>query len=325
MPSIKDVAARAGVSISTVSRVMNNSDYVKKETRAKIEKAIKEIGYVPNEIARAMTLQKNHIVAFIMPNVAYLFFAKILLSVEESLSKHGYKTLICNSFDSIEKELEYLDMLRKNRVDTVIMITKSDIEQFIDPNLKIISFDRKFKGLPYVSCDNFEGGQLAAKLLIEKGCKNLMFIGDDAQGDTPSQSEVTKRRSGFVSYCLENGYNNVINVEYHFKDSVLVPSDAEKLLIDHSEVDGIFCMQDSIAYEVIKILEKNGRKVPEDVKVVGFDGGMSYHNLGKQITSIEQPLDLISKAITDMVLKYSKKEEVNSMILPVRINHGETT
>ena len=325
MPSIKDVAKKAGVSITTVSRAMNNTDYVKKETREKIEKAIKEIGYVPNEIARSMTLQKSNLVAFVLPNCSYLFFASLLYHVENELNKYGYKTIICNSNDSYDLEKEYLDMLKNNRVDSVILLTKSTIEEHIDKSLPIISFDRRLEGIPYVASDNFEGGVLAAKELINKGCKNMMFLGDDAQGDSPVQSEVNKRRSGFIDYLRSKGYDNVINVEYHFEDQVLVPEDAKKLLFDHPEVDGIFCMQDSIAIEVIKLLEANGRRVPEDVKVIGYDGGMSYHNLGKELTSVEQPMELIAVAIREGIVAMSKKEPVPNKIVPVRLKIGETT
>mgnify|MGYP000956835807 CR=1 FL=1 len=105
MTNIKDVAKKAGVGIATVSRVINNSGYVKKETREKVERVISEIGYVPNEIARSMLLQKNNIVAFILPNSTHLFFGELLYHVEEELFKYGYKVMLCNSSEQMAKEM----------------------------------------------------------------------------------------------------------------------------------------------------------------------------------------------------------------------------
>ena len=231
MPNIKDVARQAGVGIATVSRVLNNSGYVKKETRKKIEKIIKEINYIPNEIARSMTRQKNNIVAFIIPNSTHLFFGELLYHVEEELYKYGYKLMICNSSEKLEKEIIYLDMLKNNRVDAVILLTNNDIEKYLDKKLPLISFDRRFKDVPFVASDNYEGGVLAAKRLIEIGCTKLMFIGDDAQGDlTPVMTEVSKRRIGFSEYLAKKGVTDIVNIEYPLGNYIYIPEDIHKVI-----------------------------------------------------------------------------------------------
>ena len=170
----------------------------KKETREKIEAVIKEIGYVPNEIARSMTLQKNNIVSFILPNSTHLFFGELLYYVEMELFKKGYKLMVCNSSTQTEKDLAYIDLLKKNRVDAIILLTNNDVEAYMDKRLPIVTFDRRFTDVPYVTSDNYHGGQIAARRLIENGCKKIMFIGDDAQGiHTKVMTEVSKRRLGF--------------------------------------------------------------------------------------------------------------------------------
>ncbi len=325
MPNIKDVAKKAGVGIATVSRVINDSGYVKKETREKIEKVIKEISYVPNEIARSMTRQRNDIVAFILPNSTHLFFGELLYFVEEELYKYGYKVMICNSSEKIEKEIVYLDMLKNNRVDAVILLTNNDIDQYLDKKLPLLSFDRRFDGVPFVASDNYEGGVLAAKRLIEQGCKKMMFIGDDAQGDsTPVMTEVTKRRLGFLDYIKEKGYPEMINIEYPLGDYIHIPENIHKIINEHPEIDGIFTISDAVACDVIKELENNGRRVPEDVKVIGFDGGRSFLNLGKKITSIGQSPKLIAEAIRRSIINFYKKEEIENQIIPVYFQEGET-
>lgn len=325
MASIIEVAKKAGVGIATVSRVINNSGYVKKETREKIEAVIQEIGYVPNEIARSMTLQKNNIVAFILPNSTHLFFGELLYHVEEELFDHGYKMMICNSSMKKEKEIAYINLLKKNRVDAIILLTNNDVEEYLDKRLPIISFDRTFEGVPFVTSDNYHGGKLAAQHLIKSGCQNIMFIGDDAQG-THSRvvTEVSKRRIAFFDELRKHGIKNIINIEYPLGNYIYIPEYIHEIVLSHPEVDGIFCISDSVAAEVIKNLEAHGRRVPEDVKVIGFDGGRSFINLGKRITSIGQSPKLIAQAIREIIQDYYNKNEVRNIMVPIYFEKGDT-
>ncbi|MDG0888363.1 LacI family DNA-binding transcriptional regulator [Paracholeplasma manati] len=325
MASIIDVAKKAGVGIATVSRVINNSGYVKKETRDKIEKVIEEIGYVPNEIARSMTLQKNNIVAFILPNTTHLFFGELLYFVEEELFKSGYKMMLCNSSERLEKEIAYIDLLKKNRVDAIILLTNNDVEPYLDKTLPILSFDRKFDDLPFVASDNYHGGVLAARHLIKKQCKNIVFIGDDAQGvNTKVQTEVSKRRLGFLDELKRHQITNVLNIEYPLGNYIYIPEYVTEIIDAHPEIDGIFCISDSVAAVVIRHLEKIGKRVPEDVKVIGFDGGRSFNNLGKRITSIGQSPKLIAEAISQVIHNYYDKKTVSSVIVPIYFQEGDT-
>lgn len=325
MASIIDVAKKAGVGIATVSRMINNSGYVKKETRDKIEKVIEEIGYVPNEIARSMTLQKNNIVAFILPNTTHLFFGELLYFVEEELFKSGYKMMLCNSSERLEKEIAYIDLLKKNRVDAIILLTNNDVEPYLDKTLPILSFDRKFDDLPFVASDNYHGGVLAARHLIKKQCKNIVFIGDDAQGvNTKVQTEVSKRRLGFLDELKRHQITNVLNIEYPLGNYIYIPEYVTEIIDAHPEIDGIFCISDSVAAVVIRHLEKIGKRVPEDVKVIGFDGGRSFNNLGKRITSIGQSPKLIAEAISQVIHNYYDKKTVSSVIVPIYFQEGDT-
>lgn len=325
MANIKDVAREAGVGIATVSRVINNSGYVKTATREKIERVINELNYVPNEIARSMTKQKNNIVAFILPNSMYLFFGELLYFVEEELYKHGYKVMICNSSEELEKEIVYLDMLKNNRVDAVIILTNNNVEPYLNKSLPIISFDRRFVDIPFVASDNYEGGVIAAKRLIEKGCKKFMFIGDDAQGDnTEVITEVTKRRVGFTEYLESTGISDVVNIEYPLGNYLVETESIRKQIIGFPEIDGIFAISDAVAYVTIKVLESMGKRVPEDVKVIGFDGGRDFLNFGKKITSIGQSPKLIAQAISKSIQSFYDKTVTENRIVPVYLYEGDT-
>lgn len=325
MATIIDVAKKAGVGIATVSRVINHSGYVKKETREKVEQVIREIGFVSNEIAKSMALQKNNLVAFLLPNSTHLFFGELLNSVEKELYQRGYMLMLCNSSERIEKEIIYVEMLKKSRVDALIMLTNNNIEPFLEKEFPIVSFDRRFEDVPCVSSDNYQGGVLAAKYLLEQGCHNFMFIGDDAQGEhTNVLTEVSKRRKGFIEELQRQGVQGIINVEYPLGDYNYVPESVYQYVIDHHEVDGIFANNDNIAAEVVKHLEDHGRKVPEDVKVMGFDGGRGGYRLNKTITSISQDPDAIAIALVESIVSRLNGNSVDDKIVPVSFAKGET-
>ncbi len=325
MANIKEVAKKAGVGIATVSRVINKSGSVKRETREKIEKVIDELGYRPNEIARSMTSQKTRLVAFVLPNCYHLFFSELLYYVEQEMSNAGYKVMICNSSEKLEKEIVFLDMLRNNRADAVILLTNNDIEKYLDLRFPIISFDRRFASVPFVASDNFAGGIMAARRLLEKGCKKLLYIGDDAQGDnTPVITEVTKRRKGFLFYLESQGIKDVVSVEYPLGDYFIGPETIREMLMPYPDIDGLFAVSDQVAMSSIKALNMLGKRVPEDVKVIGFDGGRSFLNMGMRLTSISQDPSLIAKAIRDIILSYDKKIKIESRIIPVSLVEGDT-
>ena len=325
MANIKEVAKKAGVGIATVSRVINNSGYVKKETRDRIERVIYEIGYVPNEIARSMTKQKTRIIAFIVPHSNHIFFSQLIYYVEKAVSDYGHKLMVCNSGSYREKEIDLINMLKNNRVDGLILLTSNDIESYIKPHLPIVSFDRRFKGIPFVASDNYEGGRLAAKRLLSFNPKKLLFIGDDAQGELSNiETEVTKRRLGFVDYLEQNNFKNYSVIEYPLGDLFVPRNYLETMIREHSDVDGIFAISDMVAEVIITELKRLGKRIPEDIRIIGYDGVKGYLNLGVTISSISQPTEALAKHLVETLIRKIHGLEVENIILPVSYFEGDT-
>lgn len=325
MANIKEVAKRAGVGIATVSRVINNSGYVKKETREKIEQVIDELGYVPNEIARSMTRQRTRIVAFVLPHSNHVFFSELLYHVENNLYDYGYKLMVCNSASNRHKEIDYINMLKNNRVDGIIFLTSNDIESYLRPHWPIVSFDRHFQNIPFVASDNYAGGRLAAEALLRQNPQTLLFIGDDAQGELSRiTTEVSKRRLGFVDALEEAGFKNYRIIEYPQGDAFIPVPYIHELIHQHQDVDGIFAISDMLAQYVVEALEKAGRKVPDDVKVIGYDGVRGYLNMGKQMTSVGQPITALAGALVECIMKQIEGKPVDSVVLPINYVAGDT-
>ena len=169
MASIRDVARRAGVGVGTVSRVINGTGYVSADTRKKIESAIEELQYKPNELARNLFRNKTGIVGILVPDVDHPFFSSYVRQTEAALYEMGYKTLIGNTIGISNREREFLDMLDRNMVDGIITGSHTlEGDEYLKRKKTIVSLDRDFgSGIPMVGSDHMSGGEMAANILIK--------------------------------------------------------------------------------------------------------------------------------------------------------------
>lgn len=322
MATMKDVAQRAGVGVGTVSRVINHVPGVKESTLIKVNQAIKELNYIPDEYARGLKTKSSRTIALILPSVWHPFFSEFAYYVEKRLGKENYKLLLCNSNDNTTEEAKYIKMLKQNKIDAIIAITYSDIEQYIYSNIPFVSLDRYFdKKVSYVTSDNYEGGKLAARKLLEHGARSLAYVGSYSK--YPNGTML--RRDGFRDY-LEN-----IGIDYKeifLQEPVndFTPYILEMLKV-HPKIDGIFCHTDSLLLKLRKILNQYGYRVPEDIQLIGFDGMNLSSDLPLGISTIAQPVEQLANGAVDLVLRKiadpSLKNEAK--MYPVRYVDGNTT
>ncbi len=319
--TMKDVAQLAGVSVGTVSRVINQEPGIKKVTLEKVQQAIADLHYVPDAYARGMKTNRTDTVALIVPTIWHPFFGEFAFYVEKELSAQNYKMLLCNT-DGAKKEIEYISMLQQNKVDGIIAITYSPIEDYLASNIPFVSIDRSYgdKDLPWVTSDNLAGGRLAAQKLLEKGCQNVAFVG--SHNDT--LNETKNRRNGFESYLKEVGAKSLVFDMVEPYDDFLTPLEA--FLEEHKEIDGIFAINDFTALDVMEILEKQGRRVPEDVQVIGYDGIRLAHERRNPVTTIKQPLAAMAKEAVNMLVSViEKRAHQLQVVVPVTYIEGPTT
>lgn len=322
MATMKDVAQRAGVGVGTVSRVINRVPGVKESTLIKVNQAIKELNYIPDEYARGLKTKSSRTIALILPSVWYPFFSEFAYYVEKRLDKENYKLLLCNSNGNPTEEAKYIKMLKQNKIDAIIAITYSDIEQYIYSNIPFVSLDRYFdKKVSYVTSDNYEGGKLAARKLLEHGARSLAYVGSHSKYSNGTML----RRDGFRDY-LEN-----IGIDYKeifLQEPVndFTPYILEMLKV-HPKIDGIFCHTDSLLLKLRKILNQYGYRVPEDIQLIGFDGMNLSSDLPLGISTIAQPVEQLANGAVDLVLRKiadpSLKNEAK--MYPVRYVDGNTT
>lgn len=321
MATMKDVAALAKVGVGTVSRVLNSSGSVKESTRRKVEAAMKELNYIPNAYARGLKMNKTHTVALIIPTIWHPFFSEFAYYVESNLAEHKYKMLLCNSDVSSDKELEYIQMVQENKVDGIIGITYSDLDNFVSSHLPFVTIDRHFKEETVcVTSDNFHAGQLAVEKFVEKGCKKLGYVGTHSR----FPSETTKRRDGFEAQAEQMGVPYAI---YDGEDPVMeFKQEIRTFFEKNPDVDGVFAHTDFIALDILEVLDELKRKVPEEVQIIGCDGIKMEAGRKQFLSTIRQPVDLMAKAAVEKIIQVIDGEPVKTKItLPVHYLEGSTT
>ncbi|MFZ2673468.1 MAG: LacI family DNA-binding transcriptional regulator, partial [Trichococcus flocculiformis] len=305
----------------TVSRVLNSSGSVKESTRRKVEAAMKELNYIPNAYARGLKMNKTNTVALIIPTIWHPFFSEFAYYVESNLAKHKYKMLLCNSDVSSDKELEYIQMVQENKVDGIIGITYSDLDNFVSSHLPFVTIDRHFKEETVcVTSDNFHAGQLAVEKLVEKGCHKLGYVGTHSRFPT----ETTKRRNGFEKQAKQSGIPYAI---YDGQDPVIeLKQEIRTFFEENPDVDGIFAHTDFIALDILEVLEEMKRNVPEEVQIIGCDGIKMESGRRQIVSTIRQPVDLMAKAAVEKIIQVIDGESVRTKItLPVHYVEGPTT
>ena len=321
-PKLEDVAAAAGVSKTTVSRVLNHRGYLSEKTIAKVQKAMQELDYRPNIIARQLYKQRTDLVGMIFPTVDNPFFSQLEAEMERQLYCNGYKVLIGNSQNDPAKEENYLQQLLTHQVDGLIVGTQNrGLIGYQHANLPVVAIDQVVgKNIPVVSSDNYQGGLLATQRLLDDGCRHIIHTNGPLGLDTPTQ----KRREAYEHLMTKN---NLPAITYHL-DFNISTIDKERvfrrIFEEHPEVDGIFAANDTDASTIINLASEYGKRIPEDLKIVGYDGSNVTRLLLPGLTTIQQPIDEMADLAVQLLQARINGQNVKSVVLPVTIWNGKT-
>ena len=323
MATIKDVAGVAGVTVTTVSRVLNNRGYISEATRKKVNDAMEQLNYRPNEMARSLLRKKSNLIGLIIPTVAHPFFSELTNFIEYYAYKLGYKILLCNSYQDSVKEKEYIMMLKSNEVDGIIMASHTlEIEEYLNLKLPIVAIDRMFsKSIPFITSDNYSGGVLATNLLIEKGCKKIAHISGSFELETPANN----RYRGFLDVVNERNIEHII-LETKLGISENYEEIVYKLFKENPDIDGIFASSDMIGISVIKVAKSLGKEIPKDLKIVGYDDITFSSLVVPTLTTIKQPIEKMGELVIQILIDQIEEKEVSlENILPITLVERETT
>lgn len=323
---LTDVAKRAGVSPTTVSRVINNYGSLSQKTIDKVHVAMNELNYQPNSLARSLQGKNTQLIGLIFPTVANPFFGELVEKLETKFFERGYKSILCNSANNSEKERNYLKMLAANKVDGIIAGAHNlGIKEYEDYILPIVSFDRALaNSIPIVGGDNFEGGYQATEHLVAGGNQKIGII----TGSNASNSPTNERLSGYKACLKEHQLQEQVFRFEAFENSLALKKMKIKRILTEESLDALFCTDDLTALLVINMCEELGISIPGQLKLIGYDGTTFIQNFFSHLTTVVQPIDDLAELLVDLLLQritHPDKKLEALYKLPVRVLQGQTT
>lgn len=291
--TINDVAREAGVSITTVSRVLNNNYPVKKETRDKIEKAIEKLNYKPNAMARSLITKKTSMIGIIVPGITNLFFSTIVEAIEEITKKEGYNISLCNTGGDYKEEMELVNEILSRQMDGIIVI---------DPRFENIQsgfYDNICKTIPtvvvsgasgglkcsFVSYDEEVGTYEAFEYLLRLGHKKIAFV----RGNKSFSYDIKEKIYKNILEKHKLNYHKVVDAGKGNRIEVVEKTRAvfEKMLLEEEHPTAVFACNDLMALGVINACSKLNIKVPEELSVIGFDNTLVAEISHPKLTSVD--------------------------------------
>lgn len=297
MKTIKDVALVSGVSLTTVSRVINGSEKVSPKTKAKVDRAIKELGYFPNNAARSLVKKQTDSIAILLRNLYDPFFTDLIKGMEDASAELGRNVIFCSPGKNEKARDRYIEYLTNGISDAIILYgslftDKAMIDHLQDVHFPFLLIENNFQTIPVNQflIDNINGARQAIEYLISRNHKRIAHV----MGN-PNKKVILERFNGYTETMQSNGLlirdSYLINT---FSEGEVAVSQLQEMMNGPEETrpTAIFCSNDKIAIHVINSLTKLGFSIPKDVSVIGFDNLQNYNNAyrGPRITSIRQPL-----------------------------------
>ena len=319
--TIRDVAARAGVSVSTVSRVLNGRDekHMRPETKARVLRAIEELEYTPVKAARSLRRQRTQVIGVLLPDISNPFFSLLARGVESVAFERGYSTLICDSNHSVEKESRYLDILLAEGVEGIIFVPvgrpdMNRIERLLRNGIRVVAADRRVEGLPTVEADNRGGSRELTEYVLSLGYRRIAYIAGPKEVSTAQD-----RLLGFYD-AMEAAGLKPVTVRHGNFTYESGYEQTQKILRTY-EVDAIMAGNDLIAIGAIQAAEDLDLRVPENLAVTGFDHTPLLTFVRPQLTTVEVPAFRLGQE----AIRGIKIEEQPYPKIPVKLIIGGST
>jgi Transcriptional regulators len=327
MPSIKDVAQLAGVSIATVSRVMNNLDVVSNDTRAKIELAVKKLGYTPNLAARSLKRQSAKLLGLLVPDIENPYYATLAKHIETEANVSGYSVILCNTGATVSAERHYLKLLAGRLVDG-IFLCRSHLRAASVPGagsrqipVVMLEKDRENDMRVSVMVDNFQVGELMAEHFLSLGHRLLAYISDDIRS-----LPFNRRMLGFITLAEAGGAHLPASRRKVTGPQISDGRDAMCELLDLAAGErptAVYCTNDILAFGAIQAAMKRGLRIPDDISVAGTDNITQSAYMFPALTTIAQPFSEI--AVHAMRLLLSGKKKRDDVLLPPKLLVRQST
>ena len=323
MPTIQEVAEKAGVSPTTVSHVVNHSRVVADETRLRVEAAMEALHYRPNALARSLRRGQTHTLGLILPDSANPFFAEIGHSIEAAAFAQGYSVILCNTEGDLDKEELYVDVLTKKQVDGMIFVAAGEqtdsLRTLLHHKLPVVVVDRDLSNIDIdaVLTDNRQGGYLATKHLIDLGHTRIGCIAGPSHL-TPSAQRVIGYRDALIDAGLPVDDDLITRGDFHPESGYHA---ARSLLDRLAAPTAIFACNDLMALGALRAAAEFDRVVPRDLAVVGFDDIELASFTSPPLTTIAQPKSDLGRLAVEWLIEHiaDKTRPARRELLPTRL------
>ena len=318
MARMLDVARLAGVSTMTVSRVLNDSTAVSPDTRQRVLDAVRELGYVPNAVARSLVRGRTDMIALIVSDIQNPFFTTLSRGVEDRAQRYGYTLVVGNSDENSDKERRYLDVLLARRIDGVILSTvgEAHLEFLQERGIPVVLVDRVIPGadVDTVVHDAYDGGRQIVQHLLQQGYRDIMFIG--AQ---PRNSTIQDRLAG-CRYALHNA-GLPLAVRMGGLDQASGEEVVASVLAEGALPEAFVAANDLVAVGAVVQLRRQGKNVPDDVALACFGDPELASQLDPFLTAVREPAYEIGKLAMEMlhVRLQGSAEPSRHEVLPVQL------
>lgn len=318
--TIKDVAIETGLSIATISRIINETgSHYSERTEKIVRDAIKKLDYKPNIIARHLKKRKTNMLGFIVPELDS-FYSEVFLGAQDAALKYKYSNFLCNTNYNRELEEIYLENLLNRQVDGVIFTTgllnNSLIYKFIEIGTPVVAIEKFLDdpAIPSIILDNYQISKETVKHLINNGYRRIGYI----SAPLKEMHVLNERYKGYRDALRENGLKFEKSIVYFDKsirgewDLSISGSLIEKIMSRSDHPDALFIISDSVAMAAMKIIKKIGYKIPEDIGIVGFDDRRVSKYLDPPLTSIYQPKYDMGYKGTELLIKIIEDEKIEN-------------
>lgn len=330
--TIKDVAKALNCSISTVSRAFNDKYDIRQDTRERVMKMAKKMGYSPNPIAQKLTKKQTFNIGVVVPEFINSFFPEVIIGMQEVFMKKGYQVLIMQSNENHEMELRNLKTLVDNFVDGIIIsLTKESentdfLSELVGKEYPLVLFNRTNESLSIskVVFDDYKWSMFATEHLIEQGIKDLIYL-RGPKHSTLSENRCDGFRDAHRKHKLPISKDKIIEVGFLRKNSIEV---VEKLIIEDKLPKGFVCVNDPTAIGVIEVLKRNGYKIPNDVAVIGFTETPMASLMDPPLSSVVQPCFQMGEVAAELLLKQIELNTFNipeTVVLSGKLNIRESS
>ncbi|RXM45750.1 LacI family DNA-binding transcriptional regulator [Flavobacterium sp. YO64] len=333
--TLKQIAKELGVSVSTVSKALNDSPEISEQTKVKIKEYAKLKNYKPNVIGLNLKNRKTKTIGVIIPNILNSFFAKVFSGIEKVADKKGYNVITCISNESLEKEVHTLEMLSNGTIDGFILSVSEEAQKLQDYNhfsaiindgTPIVMFDRIADEVECdkVVVDDFDSALNSTQHLINLGCKNIALI---SSVDNLSVGKL--RADGYLKALKDN--NIPIN------EKIILRTDSEedmKAKIDaifENKIDAIFALDENDSVAALRVSLKKGYKVPEDISIIGFaDGILASRRLSPSLTTVSQHgIEIGEVAAKRLIQRLEEPEgetsDYETIVIKTKLKEREST